>query len=155
MSAGMSHKSDGIQLTKGAAMFQAWKKFSILLVMTMAFAACHRLEPVYNVEQDSVPAGVQQKLSSEQIGRMIAKTAAGKGWVVSEVKPGLLHCIFKWRDHSAAINIAYSRQDYSIELDSSENLKESDGMIHRKYNKYVHDLQNEIDKKFSQAAFNE
>jgi hypothetical protein len=155
MSARMSHKFDEIQLTKGAGMFQIWRKFGVLLVMTVAFAACHRMEPVYNVEQDSIPTGVQQKLSSEQIGKMIAKTAIGKGWVVSEVKPGLLHCVLKWQDHTAAINITYSKQDYSIELDSSENLKESDGMIHKKYNKYIHDLQGEIDKKFSQAAFNE
>jgi hypothetical protein len=151
----MSHKFDEMQLTKGVAMFQIWRKYGVLLVITIVFAACHRMEPVYNVEQDSVPTGVQQKLSSEHIGKMIAKTAASKGWVVKEVKPGLLHCVLKWKDHSAAINITYSKQDYSIELDSSENLKESDGMIHRKYNQYIRDLQNEIDKKFSEAAFNE
>jgi len=135
-------------------MTQVWRKFSIILVMTMAFAACNRMEPVYNVEEDSVPTSTQQKLSSEQVGKIIAKTAIEKGWTVNQVKPGLLHCTLKWQNHSAIIDITYSKKNYSIELDTSQNLKESDGMIHRKYNQRVQQLQNEIDKRLSQVAYN-
>ncbi len=135
-------------------MGQVWRKFGIILVMVAAFASCARVEPVYNVEEDVVPAGTHQKYSSEQIGKMIAKTAIEKGWAVNEVKPGQLHCTLKWREHSATADITYSNKEYSIELDSSQNLKESDGMIHRKYNQRVRDLQNAIDKKLSQAAYN-
>jgi len=135
-------------------MIRAWQKLIVLFVMTVTFAACNRMEPVYNVEQDAVPTNAQQKLSSEQVGKIIAKAAIGKGWVVNEVKPGLLHCTLKWQDHLAAIDITYSKQDYSIELDSSQNLKESDGMIHKKYNQRVQDLQSDIDKKLSQTVFN-
>jgi hypothetical protein len=135
-------------------MIQSCRKFGIIFVMTLAFAACARTEPVYNVEQDSVPASTQQKLSSEQVGKIIAQAALAKGWLVNEVRPGELHCTLKWRDHSASVNITYSKKDYSIGLDSSQNLKASDGMIHRKYNQRVRDLQNEIDKRLSQVSYN-
>jgi len=130
------------------------QKLTITFVAIMAFTACNRMEPVYNVEGDAIPAGTQQKLSSEQVGKTITKTAIEQGWLVSEVKPGLLHCTIKWKDHSAIADITYTKQDYNIELDSSQNLKESNGMIHRKYNEYIHRLQNEIDKKLSQVANN-
>jgi hypothetical protein len=131
-----------------------WQKLTLTFAVVIAFAACNRMEPIYNVEGDAIPAGTQQKLSSEQVGKAIAKAAIEQGWIVSEVKPGLLHCTIKWKDHSAIADITYTKQDYNIELDSSQNLKESDGMIHRKYNEYVHKLQNEIDKKLSQVAYN-
>jgi len=134
-------------------MIEVLRKLSVILLMTVAFAACTRVEPVYNVEEDVVPTATQQKLSSEQVGKIIAKVAIEKGWTVNEIKPGNLHCTLKWHDHSAIVDITYSKTDYSIELDSSQNLKESDGMIHRKYNERVRDLQNEIDKRLSQVAY--
>jgi hypothetical protein len=135
-------------------MVSVWQKLSILFVIAMTCAACTRVEPVYNVEDAPVPVSTQQKLSSEQVGKIIAKAALEKGWTATEVKPGLLHCTLQWHGHIAIVDITYSRKDYSIELDSSQNLKESDGMIHRKYNERVQELQNEIDKKLSQIAYN-
>jgi len=129
------------------------RKFSIILMMAMAVTACHRVQPVYNVEGDAIPAAAQQKLSSEQVGKIIRKAALAKGWLVKEAKPGLLHCTLEWRGHTAEIDIAYSREDYSIELDSSENLKESNGNIHYKYNKRVQELQAEIDRRLSRAVY--
>jgi hypothetical protein len=135
-------------------MIQTWRKFSAILLVVMAFSACSRTEPVYNVEADAIPVSAQQKLSSEQVGKLIAKAALDKGWSVKEVKPGLMHCTMKWRDHSATIDIKYSKHSYSIELDSSQNLKEEDGKIHRKYNQRIQKLQDEIDKRLSQISFN-
>jgi len=139
---------------RGTIMTQVWRKFSVILVVMVAFTACNRMEPVYNVEEQAIPSGTQQKISSEQVGKIIAKAALDKGWLVNETKPGLLHCTIKWRDHSAVVDITYSNQSYSIELDTSQNLKESDGMIHRKYNERVQALQKEIDKKLSIVAYN-
>ena len=120
----------------------------------MAFTACNRMEPVYNIDEAPVPAVAQQKLSSVQVGKIIAKTAVEKGWMVEQVKPGLLHCTIKWSEHSAVVDISYSKKSYSINLDSSQNLKEADGMIHRNYNERVQQLQAEIDKRLSLVAFN-
>jgi hypothetical protein len=133
-------------------MIRAWQKFGIVLVMALAVVACNRVEPVYNVEEDAIPDDAQPKLSSEQVGNIITKVAVAKGWTVHKVKPGELRCTIKWHDHSAVAIITYSKMNYSIELDSSQNLKEADGMIHRKYNERVQELQNEIDLKLSQTA---
>jgi hypothetical protein len=117
-------------------------------------ASCTRVEPIYNVEDDTVPADVQHKLSSEQVGKIIANAALEKGWTVRHGKPGHMQCTLKWRDHSATVDIAYSKNSYNIELDSSENLLQENGMIHKRYNEYVQQLQNKIDEKLSQADYN-
>jgi len=135
-------------------MIQVWKKFGVVLVLTVTLATCARQQVVYNVDQDAIPPATQQKLSSEQVGKVIAKAALAKGWTVKDIRPGKLHCMLKWRDHTATIDITYSKKEYSIELNSSENLQESDGMIHRRYNEYVRNLQNEIDTKLFDAAYN-
>ncbi len=56
-------------------MTQVWRKLSVIFVVMVAFAACNRMEPVYNVEEDTAPAAAQQKISSEQVGKIIAKAA--------------------------------------------------------------------------------
>ncbi len=132
----------------------ALQRLAIALTVLMTISACERTQPIYNVDHDVVPEATQEKLSAKQVGDIIAKTAVSKGWVVNRVKPGLLHCSIKWREHSAVVDITYSKHNYNIHLDSSENLLQSNGMIHRNYNERVQQLQDEIDRKLSGAAYN-
>ena len=134
-------------------MTRTWKIFCLAVLMVTIFAACNRIEPIYNIENEAVPQEAQHNLSSDKIGTMIANTAFEKGWQVTRLKPGLLRCTLRWQDYAATIKIQYSKKDYSIVLESSENLKESEGMIHPKYNKLVKQLQAEIDKRLSLVAF--
>lgn len=155
-------------------MIHVWKKFGIILIVAMAVTACNHLDPVYNIDKAPVPNVAQQKFSSEQIGDIIAKAALNKGWVVDKAAPGLLHCTKKWNNHSAmagietafsclngcspesitsSANITYSKQSYSIQLDPSQNLNQSDDVTYRRYNQYIQQLQSEIDMELSKAAY--
>ncbi len=126
---------------------------TVAAIVTIVFllAGCHRTEPVYDVTDNPINKSIQDKYTQEQIGKIIIQAAVAKGWVVEKVKPGELHATIEWQSHSAISYIYYSKTEYSIELDSSDNLREKDGKIHRKYNTYVKQLRDEIDKRLSLA----
>ncbi len=120
-----------------------------LIALFLVLAGCNHTQPIYNVEQEAVPVSARQKVSTEQVGAIIVKVASNEGWIVEKTKPGLLHCKLNWREHTAVVDIVYSDKDYSIHHVSSENLKDQDGKIHRKYNERIHQLQDEIDRALS------
>lgn len=122
-----------------------------LAVLFVVLTGCDRIQPIYNVQDTSIPAAAH-KLSVEQIGSVIMKTALDGGWNVNAVKPGILRCSMKWLDHTAVVEVVFTDRTYSIRHVSSENLKEDAGQIHRKYNNYIHKLQNDIDHALSTAA---
>jgi len=134
-------------------MTQSARLLSISFLMMTILVACNHIEPVYNIENEAVPQEAQQHMNADKIGNVIANTALEKGWLVERSKPGLLRCTLKWQEHVAVIHIKYSNKDYSIELESSENLKAADGMIHPRYNKLIKQLEYEIDQKLSAVAF--
>jgi hypothetical protein len=150
-----------------------WRKYGILLA-ALAVVSCNHIEPAYNVSNDAVPHAAQQQYSAEQIGDMIAKVAAGKGWVVDRTEPGRLHITLKWNNHSAtagvdtavscldtckpdsitsSADITYTQDNYSIQIEPAQNANQPDGMTYRRYNRYIQQLQAAIDKRLSEAAY--
>ncbi len=126
-------------------------KFLVLIFVVIGIGGCHRSEPVYTVTDEKIPAVAQQG-SVETVKATIIQAAIDKGWRIQEIGPGELQATVAWKDHSATSNIFYSLKNYSITLDSSKNLKEQNGTIHRKYNQAVQALENEIDKRLYQIA---
>jgi hypothetical protein len=155
-------------------MAQVMCKARLFLGLMLALAACNSIEPIYNVEGDTIPIDVQQKFSADQIGKIITTTALGRGWTVDEERPGVLHIGLKWHDHSmkagidtavsclddctppasfvASAYITYSHETYSIQIDRPQTSNLSEGMTYRRYNKYIEKLQHEIDLRLSRAA---
>lgn len=114
-------------------------------LVVLALTGCDRTQPIYNVEHAPIQFATKQKITAEQVGALIAKTATTDGWVVTRTKPGVMHAVLSWRDFSASVDIRYTDKDYSILHDTSKNLYEENGKIHGKYNQRVRKLQNEID----------
>lgn len=121
------------------------KKISALVTVVICVACAPRTEAVYNVAEDPAPTSAPHTLSEKQVGDIIAETATEKHWVVSNRKSGLMHCRLEWDKHVAEIDVTYTKHNYNITLSRTQNLMESDGMIHKRYNQYIHELQDAID----------
>ncbi len=118
----------------------------MLIIACFGLIACNRTQPVYTVDDNRIPKPAES-LTQEQIKDIIIGAAHDKRWRIDEVGPGELRATLNWQNHSAISSILYSKKGYSIKLDSSKNLKEQNGVIHRKYNQEVQALEAEIDKR--------
>ncbi|HBM90829.1 MAG TPA: hypothetical protein DD400_02995 [Rhodospirillaceae bacterium] len=127
-------------------------QYICLFVVVCVLMGCFRTQPIYNVDTVSIPPIAESKGSLEKTGTIITKAAVALRWHVEKVRPGILHCSLRWRRHKAVVAISYSVTNYSIQYLSSENLLEGMGEIHRKYNRNVLQLQNNIDQALAKAS---
>lgn len=123
-----------------------------LLGASVILGGCQRMQPIYSVKGHAIPAAAQRKPLAD-IERAIFEAATARGWNVDRIRPGLMQATQKWRDHSATVNIVYSNESYSIDHVGSSNLKEQGDQIHRAYNKNVHALEDEIEKRLYRVGY--
>lgn len=129
-------------------MFAKVKTFSFLLVIAAlvattlypAPAEAARVQPIENVENASVPAG----LDMTAVRNAIIDGCSARNWVAKEIEDGELQCTVQVRSHTAVVNIGYTTENYSITYADSVNLKYKDGKIHRNYNSWVQNLNGDI-----------
>ena len=118
------------------------------MLFIFVLAGCGRVQPVMNVEDTPVAHNLQSK----QVKSAIYESAENRGWLVSEIKPGLIRAELYVRSHHAVVDIPYNDKFYSILYVESENLKYDDGEIHRNYNRWVNNLNVDIKRKLAQMA---
>ncbi|MBW3696331.1 hypothetical protein EK599_11560 [Vibrio sp. T187] len=123
-------------------------KVAISLAFILLLAGCGRVQPVMNIEDTPVAYNLQSK----QVKSAIYEAATNRDWLVSEVKPGLLRAELFVRSHHAVIEIPYSDKFYSIQYVESDNLKYSDGNIHRNYNRWINNLNTDIKNKLAKLS---
>ena len=123
--------------------------FGLLALLSMA--ACNRMQPVYNVVDRPIPSQAQQ-LSLAEIGRNIEVAGTNHHWRFDRLAPGQLRASYSERTHEAVVLISFTQKAYSIHLDQSVNLKESGEEIHRTYNRWVMNLERDIDDQLSRAG---
>lgn len=126
------------------------KKILSLLAVAVAvllFSGC-RASTVYNVENHPMPV---KNLPDSKVQKAIKSAGAELGWVITDVKPGLMRGSLHLRGHTAVVDIPYTDSTYSIKYVSSTNLKydAEKNTIHSNYNSWVQNLQNAIDVKLS------
>jgi hypothetical protein len=63
---------------------------------------------------------------------------------LTEAGPGVIKGRLQSRDHSVDVRIPYTATSYSINYESSMNLKAADGKIHKNYNRWVNNLDHDI-----------
>ncbi|NOI68253.1 hypothetical protein [Vibrio sp. 99-8-1] len=123
-------------------------KLAAALFLTLIVVGCNRVQPIMNFEDTPVA----YELQSQDVKAAIIKAASARDWLVKEVKEGELDAKLYVRSHFAEVSITYSNKFYSINYVRSENLKESDGNIHRNYNRWVNNLNVDIQKQLSIMA---
>jgi hypothetical protein len=123
----------------------------VMLLLVVAAGLCAgeasaRVQPIYTVQGHPVPSA-SASLGPDQITQLIASTAQSTGWVVEPLSSTQLRATQKWRTHSATVIITTDGRTYSIHYETSTNLLQQGGSIHREYNKRVHALEDAIEKR--------
>ncbi|PKH23708.1 hypothetical protein CIG19_09785 [Enterobacterales bacterium CwR94] len=114
------------------------KCLSIAMLVTV-LAGCARTAPVDNIQ--TVARGSHSAL---QVKTAILKAGLERDWVMTEAGPGVINGRLLQRGHSVDIRIPYTSTGYSINYVGSTNLKAADGKIHKSYNRWVHNLDKNI-----------
>lgn len=90
-------------------------------------------------------------LTLEQVEQAILTGMAVRGWRPRTRQPGLITAELNLRQHQAVIEIPYDHTQYAIRYVSSDNMDESKSgeRIHRNYNRWVRNLDADIQKKLT------
>ncbi|WP_165311748.1 hypothetical protein [Vibrio ziniensis] len=123
-------------------------KYTVSILLAVLLVGCGRVQPVMNVENTPVAYNLQ----SEQVKAAIITAATNRGWIISNNTSTELGFKLLSRDHSAEISIPYSAKYYSINYVTSTNLLASDGTIHRNYNRWINNLNVDIQKYLARAS---
>lgn len=114
-------------------------KLFTALAIVGALAGCVRTAPIAQISS-TVSSGHTQA----EVKNAILKAGAQRQWIMSEVKPGIIKARQQSNKHQAEVQITYTATGYNIKYDSSLNLKASGGKIHKTYNRWVRNLDKDI-----------
>ncbi|KAB7895542.1 hypothetical protein ASE93_15715 [Serratia sp. Leaf50] len=119
-------------------------KFSMLLlpvlVCTTLLTGCiNHTAPIRNVSE-----AISTTHTSEQVKKAILVAGAQRGWQMTAPQNGLILATLTPRNHVAKVKITYTAINYNIQYVSSENLNAEGGKIHKNYNRWVANLDQDI-----------
>ncbi|WP_226568454.1 lipoprotein [Mangrovibacter yixingensis] len=110
-------------------------------------AGCARTAPI-----DNVNATVSAGHSAEQVKSAILKAGIQRQWVMNETSPGVISARQQSHGHVAEVRITYSANSYAINYVSSINLRASGGKIHKTYNRWIGNLDRDIQLNLASGA---
>jgi hypothetical protein len=123
-----------------------------VLLLVVSLSGClGREQPLYTAEQHHMPA-MAQSLSLDQIRDVISRAAIDRGWVVERQANNTVRVKLSTRGHVAVADVSYSKEAFSITYVDSENLLYDGRMIHRNYNRWVMQLEKDIEAALQKAA---
>ncbi|HAT8011333.1 hypothetical protein [Citrobacter rodentium] len=122
-------------------------KWFAALAVVGALAGCARTAPI-----DQVHSTVSAGHTQDQVKNAILKAGAERKWIMNEAGPGVIRARQQSRDHVAEVRITYSATRYDIQYESSLNLLASGGKIHKNYNRWVRNLDKDIQLNLSAGA---
>ncbi len=113
------------------------KLFSIV-GLVIALTACGG-HPVKSITGQSVVSVSDKAVSKDLVRNAIIKAGVHRGWVMKEVKDGVIKGEVTVRKHYAVIEITYDAESYSIKYVDSTGLDYDPSMhtIHRQYNNWI------------------
>ena len=122
-------------------------KIFAAIAVAGALAGCARTAPIAQVHS-VVSAGH----TADQVKTAILKAGQKRDWIMTEAGPGMIKGRLQSRDHSVQVSIPYTATSYSINYENSLNLKAADGKIHKNYNRWVNNLDHDIQLNLSAGA---
>jgi hypothetical protein len=75
-----------------------------------------------------------------------------RNWRFEQVKPGQLKGRFFDGKHEALIDLSYSQTAYSIGLNSTMNLRQTDSTNQGTYNRWIRNLERDIEDRLYKAG---
>ncbi|MCP3897975.1 hypothetical protein, partial [Moraxella sp.] len=91
--------------------------------------------------------------STDQVKSAIFEAGLKRGWIMTPAGAGVINGRMASRGYSVNIRINYSASAYTINYVSSTNLRARRGSIHRNYNRWVNNLDNDIQLQLAAKAF--
>lgn len=122
------------------------RKFLVAVVLTAVLASCTTTK-ILNVKD--APIAVT---TGSNVEAAIEAGLQKRGWQVVARRPGEIDARLLVRMHRADINIAYDADSYSITYRDSENLDHRGDRIHRNYNRWIANLNTDIQAALSKPA---
>ena len=105
------------------------------------------MAPVYNVtNRPIVPSGGKPKTLNE-VKAAILEAGRARRWTMTEIEPGHLEATVHPGGRAAVVDIRYSTTSYSISYKRSEGVEYDGTKIYSRYNTWIENLQQEIDKR--------
>ncbi|MFW0697658.1 hypothetical protein [Pantoea sp. R13S299] len=123
------------------------KNIFTLAVVAALLTGCARTAPIHNVNQT-----LTQRYTDNQMKLAIIEAGISRKWVMTPVSPGVINGRLAQRDFVANIRITYTSQNYRIDYVSSDNLKAEGGEIHNNYNRWIANLDQDIQLRLSALA---
>lgn len=123
------------------------KNIFTLAVVAALLTGCARTAPIHNVNQP-----LTQRYTDNQMKLAIIEAGISRKWVMTPVSPGVINGRLAQRDFVANIRITYTSQNYRIDYVSSDNLKAEGGEIHNNYNRWIANLDQDIQLRLSALA---
>jgi len=133
-------KATGTGILKYAMLLGALLSFLLISISANAKAPY-----ILNIENS--PINSTQEMTVADVERAIIEGARVRGWQPRVVEPGHIEAVLYIRSHVATVDIYFGTTSYSIIYKDSVNLDYKNGRIHRNYNKWVQNLNSDIQSK--------
>lgn len=124
----------------------------LYISLTLILLSACTTAPIYNVDKEPVGTKDSKALTLKQVKSAIVQVAVKLGWNVKDKGNEHLVATLDARGHIAVVDIRYSTKSYSIHYKNSLKLDYDGKNIHRKYNKWVKNLQRRIDQRLKVEA---
>jgi hypothetical protein len=127
------------------------KKWFAFAFVAAVLVGCAN-KPIYNVDEHPIPVTAQSYPSS-RVEAIIIQAGQRTNWRFQRIGEGhLVATQFSDARYSATIDIYFNQQSYRITHVSSVGLKEKDGTIHPRYNRWISALEREIEIQLRTSA---
>ncbi|MGV8926852.1 MAG: hypothetical protein ACOH2G_14410 [Ewingella sp.] len=123
-------------------------KLLLGFIFVTALAGCARTAPILTPQTTIITQN-----SADQVKSAIFEAGQQRGWIMTPAGAGVINGRLASRDYTANIRVNYSAKTYTINYVSSTNLMASSGSIHRNYNRWVNNLDKDIQLQLAAKAF--
>ncbi len=133
-------------------MYNFIKRGLFSVVVCLLLSGCFgRIQPLYSVYSHPVPSSANF-MSLSEIGDVIELSGINRKWLVEEQYPGLMRLTFRKKTHMAVVEVSFDQSQYSIKYVNSTDLFYNGTNIHRNYNRWVANLERDIEMNLQKAA---
>ena len=137
-------------------LYSFWQRnllHTIVFAALLALSACGSNPPVFNIEGSPIPLKTDgSKLSMNEISTAIIHAATYKRWTTQKTGEGKIRANIYVRSHTAITDIEFNDESFSIQYVDSSNLEYKNGKIHGNYNKWIGNLNREIQLELNRIA---
>ncbi len=123
-------------------------RLPLAIIVVALLVACSPRQ-IHNTDERPVPLQAQTQ-SLANLEKAIIEAGAPRGWVFTKAAEGHLLATYARNDWSATVNILFNQKTYRITYNNSVNLKKNGDSIHYNYNRWVNNLDEDIQLKLAQ-----